>query len=293
MVTVPRIGVRVVAAGAVLAVSLTGYVAWARPYQLHWGATAQEVAQAMPGDALDPHPTFLATRAITINATAAQIWPWLVQMGYGRAGFYGYDLIENLGSPRGLASADRIEPQFQDLHVGDIVPISGVAQLVVSTVEPGRYLVWAGQSGPDPGSFAWALYPVDATHTRLVSRIRWHHHSLTQPGLLALDAFTEFTDHLAVRKILAGVKGRAEGHHTSAVVADAQVALFSASAVALAAGLGLILGCALTWRRWVTGLAAGATWLLVWYSPLPGWVGDCLLAGVLVAGYRAFHRPAA
>jgi hypothetical protein len=85
----PAAVVRMMAAIAVLALTLTGYLACARPYQPRWGATAQEVARAMPGDELDPQPTFLATRAITIDVTAAQIWPWLVQMGHGRAGFYG------------------------------------------------------------------------------------------------------------------------------------------------------------------------------------------------------------
>jgi hypothetical protein len=164
--------------------------------------------------------------------------------------------------------------------------------LVVSAIDPGRYLVWAGRSGPHPGGFAWALYPVDATHTRLVSRIRWRHHDLAQPSLLALDTFTELTDHLAVRKILVGLKGRAEGHPGGTAVADAEVALFSGSALALAVVLGLVLGCTLTWWGWLTGLATAATWLLVWYSPLPPWLGGCLLAAVLVTTYRAFRRPA-
>jgi hypothetical protein len=67
------------------------YVLWARPYQLRWGASNEEVDRPMPGDDLSLDPTFRATRAITISGTPHEIWPWLVQMGYGRAGFYGYD----------------------------------------------------------------------------------------------------------------------------------------------------------------------------------------------------------
>jgi hypothetical protein len=84
----------------------------------------------MPGDELDPRPTFLAIRAITIEGTPEEIWPWLLQMGYGRAGFYGYDILENLGSRRGIRSADRVLPESQQLKVGDEVPISAVARMV-------------------------------------------------------------------------------------------------------------------------------------------------------------------
>jgi len=90
------------------------YLFLARPSQLRWGATNAEVARAMPGDALSDHPTFLSTRAITIDAAPEVIWPWLVQLGYVRAGFYGYDILENLGSPRGMHSADRIVPHCSD-----------------------------------------------------------------------------------------------------------------------------------------------------------------------------------
>lgn len=69
---------------------LAAYVLWARPYQLRWGASDSEVKGSIPGDELHADPMFLATRAITIDGTPAEIWPWLVQMGYGRPGFHGY-----------------------------------------------------------------------------------------------------------------------------------------------------------------------------------------------------------
>ena len=71
---------------ALLGLVMAAYLLWARPYQLHWGATDGEVNRAMPGDELESHPTFLATRSITIDGTPQQIWPWLIQMGYTRAG---------------------------------------------------------------------------------------------------------------------------------------------------------------------------------------------------------------
>src|ERR1700761_6262347 len=95
---------------ALLFILITLYLFLIRPSQLHWGATAQEVERAMPGDDLVANPTFVATRAITIRGGSEDIWPWLVQMGYDRAGFYGYDLIENLGSKTGIHSAASLVP---------------------------------------------------------------------------------------------------------------------------------------------------------------------------------------
>src|SRR5512138_1291386 len=121
---------------------MTLYLTLARPYQLHWGATGEEIDRAMPGDEINPTPTFLATRAITIRGTPEQIWPWLLQMGYGRAGFYAYDIFENIGSPRGIRSADYIVPEFQQFKVGDALPISPAGGLVFYAIEPYKYLVW-------------------------------------------------------------------------------------------------------------------------------------------------------
>ncbi|MCK5498177.1 MAG: hypothetical protein KAI77_03200, partial [Gammaproteobacteria bacterium] len=68
-----------------------------RPWQLSWGATADEVARPMVGDGLVTNPTFNATRAVTVNAPAERIWPWIVQIGYKRAGFYSWDILDNDG----------------------------------------------------------------------------------------------------------------------------------------------------------------------------------------------------
>jgi hypothetical protein len=263
---------------------LSAYVFLARPYQLHWGAMNEEIARAMPGDELDPQPTFLATRAITIDGTPAEIWPWLIQMGYGRAGFYGYDALENLGSPSGLLSADRILPEFQNLVVGDEVPISAVATMRFYAIEPNQYLIWTGTTGQYPGGFTWMLYPMNDHQTRLISRIRWSHH-LTPLGTLALDLFTEFTDHLAVRKILVGVKDHVEGRPESIVPQTIEFIILLATALLFLVMLILVLLRPFTWTRWLIGLAAGVVWLVTWYAPIPFWIG-AVLALVVVWGWR-------
>ncbi|HBW34194.1 hypothetical protein [Desulfosporosinus sp. BICA1-9] len=261
---------RILATLALIALVMTGYMLWARPYQLNWGATGQEVKQSMPGDQLDPNPEFFATRGITIAGTPEEIWPWLLQMGYGRAGYYGYDILENLGSPRGIHSADSILPEFQQFKVGDGVPISAVANMIFYAIEPNQYIIWTGMN--HVGSFIWALYPIDESHTRLVSRIRWSFH-WTQPSLLSLDLFTEFTDYLAVREILQGVKGRVENQIEPMAKLNTEFVVYVMSALIFIVTLCLLLIRPLTWNKWLTALAGGVAWLVTWYAPVSIWVG--------------------
>ncbi|MFC2054563.1 hypothetical protein ACFLV7_09770 [Chloroflexota bacterium] len=256
---------RLIAALGLLAVVMVGYLFVARPYQLNWGATEQEISAPMPGDEFDTAPDFFATRAITIQDTPQEIWPWLIQMGYNRAGFYGYDVLENLGSERGLHSLEHILPEFQNFQVGDVIPISAVVAMEFYAIEPGQYLIWSGSDGTD--SFLWSLQPVDATHTRLISRIRWSY-DWTQPQSLGLDLFTEFTDHIAVHKILMGVKGRVEGSIEPMAQQNVEFTLFVISAFVFFASLILLLVRPLNGSRWLAGLGAGLVWLITWYAPI-------------------------
>ena len=91
-----------------------------RPWHLRWGATDEEVHGPMPGDELVPTASLNATRAITIDAPPELVWPWIVQMGYRRAGFYTYALLDNAG----FDSADRILAEYQPPKVGDWMPMA-------------------------------------------------------------------------------------------------------------------------------------------------------------------------
>ena len=278
---------RVLAVLALMATVLVIYLLWARPYQLRWGATEEEIQRPMPGDELDRKPTFLATRAITINGTPDQIWPWLIQMGYERAGFYGYDIIENLGSKRGTDSAERIVPELQNVKVGDEIPISAAGSWVLYAIKPEDYFIWSGK--PADGGFTWALHPIDENHTRLVSRIRWSHH-WSPPSQLTLDIFTEFTDHLAVRKILEGVKGRVEGHSESTAKTNTEFAFYVTAALIFFVAIVLLITFPLSWKRWLAGLAAGGAWLITWYASVPAWSGILLELFVLWNLRNAFRK---
>ena len=270
---------RVLVALVQFGIIMVVYFFIARPYQLEWGATTVEINRSMPGDERRGNPTFLATRAITIEDTPENIWPWLIQMGYGRAGFYGYDIIENLGSKSGTYSANRILPEFQNFKVGDEVPLSWVARLYFFEIEPNNYLVWSEDKDDNLGAFTWALYPIDETHTRLVSRIGWNFH-WSEPNLLVLDVFTEFTDHLAVREILQGVKGRVEGHPDNFAENTVEFTIYLVLLLLFVFTQFLIPLRPLTLKNWGLGIASGVVWLITWYAPIPLWIGAIL--GLLI-----------
>ena len=274
---------KILASLTLVSLVLVFYLLWARPYQLRWGATDKEVNQPMPGDEINPHPTFLATRAITIEAAPDHIWPWLLQMGYGRAGFYAYDIFENIGSPRGIQSANSIVPELQRFSVGDEMPISPAGGLVFYAIEPNHYLIWRGDGAY--GGFIWALYPIDVDHTRLISRARLSY-SWNKPVQLCFDLLTEFSDHLAVRKILQGVKGRVEGTIEPVAQANIEFVIYLVSALIFFGAVIVVSVRPLSWRSWLTGLAAGTAWLITWYAPLPIWSGALLELLVLWAVIR-------
>lgn len=253
---------------------------WVRPAQLRWGATQDELSRSFPDDQLVHNPDFDATRAITIAATPEKVWPWIVQMGFGRAGYYGYDLIENLGAPTGIRSARSILAEFQDPKAGDVLPLSVAAQLQFGRVDAPRTLVWRGQDNPPSGVFIWVLEPVDPTHTRLISRIRWRY--LKDPVGRALGVFTEFADHVAVRAILVGVRDRAEGRppHSLGVEA-AQIAAWLLVLGELCAGVVLVMA-ARHWRlAWLLSMGAGLLLLFCLYGPGPTWGNAALPWGYL------------
>jgi len=255
------------------------YLLAIRSWQLQWGATPEEAARSMPGDGLVSSPSFCATRGITVHGRPEDIWPWLAQMGYGRAGFYGYDLIENSGSRTGLRSSVSVLPELQHPKTGDVLPISPVASLVFASVEPGRYLIWRGDGTPANGSFIWALYPVDERNTRLISRIRLRYR-WTDRRLL-LDLFTEVADHVAVPKILLGIKGRVEGRPTQSLAAEAlEILVWILILAEFATAAVLIFRWRKWWRAWFLGLAAGLVLLFALYAHATMGIGAVLGCGI-------------
>ena len=146
------------------------------------GALPTEVVAALPGDEVDPEATAATTRAIRIDATPEAVWPWLVQMGYQRGGWYAIDALERLigaGDFLTGGSADRVVPELQDLAVGDRVALNDRAYLVVAHLDAPRALVLVLPGGPLAWVWSFTLHPVPSpsdddppSATRLVVRCR-------------------------------------------------------------------------------------------------------------------------
>ncbi|HET7876011.1 MAG TPA: hypothetical protein VFN71_10885 [Methylomirabilota bacterium] len=124
--------------GALLALAAGAYALGVRPRMLRWGASDEEVRQPYPGADLIPGGQRGATMAVTIDAPPSQVWPWLVQMGCDRAGWYSWDRLDNGGVP----SAERIHPEWQALALGDRLASTptGSAWFEVAALDPERFL---------------------------------------------------------------------------------------------------------------------------------------------------------
>jgi hypothetical protein len=197
---------------SVLAVSVTSADLLRKRY-LHWGASAAERAVALAGDGLLPDADQIATRAITINAAAEAIWPWLVQLGQGRGGFYSYTWLENLVPKENIHNADRIVPEWQQVAVGDEVLLHPEVKLRVALVEPGRALVLSGGvpmgKTAAPYKFSWAFVLVTQPDgaTRLIVRERYEYTQRWAPFIVQP---AELVSSLMSPKMLRGIRTRAE-----------------------------------------------------------------------------------
>ncbi|MFI0411749.1 hypothetical protein [Actinomadura sp. 3N508] len=175
---VRRAALPVLAAGA--------YAALVRPRLLRWGATAEESAAVYPGDDLVQDATAQSTMAVSLPAPPEEVWPWLVQMGCGRGGWYSWDLLDHGGRP----SADRIHLEWQETAVGDHLPTvpGGGSYFLVEMLDKPRTLILRADlelpsgkpfdpRGPRPkaytdGIWAFHLRPLPDGGTRLVVRTR-------------------------------------------------------------------------------------------------------------------------
>jgi hypothetical protein len=171
-----------------------------------WGATDADVAGAMPGDEIIRNPHYEATRAITIDRPPEAVWPWLVQVGCLRAGWYSNDLLDNLGH----RSADSVVPELQHVEVGDWVPMSPTPSertaFRVSGFERGEWMLWE----QPVSSWAWRLVRLPDDRTRLLTRLRIRYDWRRPPDALLSVVLNEFGDFPMMRRMLLGIKRRVE-----------------------------------------------------------------------------------
>jgi hypothetical protein len=197
------------------------------PRLRRWGATGEEAGRSLPGDDLVLQPRAGYTQAITVRAPVAAVWPWLVQIGQGRGGFYSYELLENLVGCD-IHNADRILPEFQDLRPGDGVRLHPkVPAIPVAAVEPQQAILLCssepiGQksdrtAGPAEYFATTWLFYVEALadgRTRLISRYRLGY-TPRFGNDLAYRGFVEPISTVMQRRMLLGIKARAEAARTA------------------------------------------------------------------------------
>ena len=171
----------------------------------NWGATPDEIASALPGDDLCPDARIVATRSISLASPPEQVFPWLRQMGFGRAGWYSYDLLDNLGR----RSARSIVDEWQRVSAGDMVP-GGPVEFEAAIVDPPRSFVLRLAARGRVGrridfTLAYDLRPTE-DGTRLVTRARAR---IDVPGGVLLERLIlEPGDGIMVRKQLLGLARR-------------------------------------------------------------------------------------
>jgi len=214
-----------------------------------WGIDPAEGTKALPGDELVPDAELSDTRGIDLEAAPESVWPWLVQMGYGRAGWYSYDQLD-MNKP----SADRIIPELQHLAVGDVVPTHPGGGFEVRILEPGSALVLyadrelidaqrevrpdaldrasanvkatgafldASMQSEFRASWAFVLEPRTDGGTRLIERFRGHMELPTSASGMGMAGpklagnMLEFGLFVMVRRQMLGIRDRVEGRPVS------------------------------------------------------------------------------
>jgi hypothetical protein len=214
-------------------------VAWKKivePWWSTWGVDPVVAERPLPGDDLVGPAARRDTRVIEVAAPPSAVWPWLLQMGYGRGGWYSYDAVDMRG-----ASADRIVPEWQSLSVGDVVPTHPGGGFEVKQLDPDRSLVlyfdgtlvrqqaeatreaavpanlrasgaFLGAAQPADFAVSWAfvLEPTSNGHTLLIERLQLEPRGDATPLTQLVGPFLGFGVFLMVRRQLLGLRDRAE-----------------------------------------------------------------------------------
>lgn len=194
-----------------------------RLWYRNWGVTRDEVGLTLPGDDIVPEPKSQITIAISVHKAPGALWPWIIQLGSRRAGWYSYDLLDNSGYP----SAGSILPEYQHLDTGDLIYATrgGAVAYPVATVKPERHLILGGTvdtaSGKlaradDPrlekyfsGSLSFLLADTGRTTTRFIVRQRldWNDSFF---NTISYRVFLEPVSFVMGRKMVREIKRRAE-----------------------------------------------------------------------------------
>ncbi len=252
---------------------LLTFFLFARPWYLSWGADQTLREAQLPGDSLlwlgAPHET----RALLIHAPAASVWPWVAQIGQDRAGFYSYAILENLAGCK-MKNLDDLIPALQYWQEGDKLWMyppdraGGIGQAPLARYDPGHALVFytrrpgtALTDQPD-GTWAFVVEPIDDATSRLIMRGR----ARGSLGLLGASFERSIFEpiHFAMeRKMMEGIRARAEGRSVSEARDNVQVLLWVLTfALFLSSGVLVLRGRHWRWHA-VTFTTAGLLFALL------------------------------
>jgi hypothetical protein len=190
-----------------IVIAILAYFLILRPRLLTWGATKAEIKQPLAGDDIVQKPHFVATRAVTIEAPAAEVWQWIVQIGSARAGWYSLDRIDNAGVP----STHRILPEFQKIELDYFIPFTPDQKngMWVKEYRQPEYILWWDRKGN--GTWGWYLEQFKNGRTRLITRLRTRY-DFSFPWVVYYLIY-DFGDIVMMRKCMLGIKERAEQNH--------------------------------------------------------------------------------
>lgn len=265
------------------------FFAFVRPWYLRWGATDDEVVRDLPGDEIVPSAGGQETRAITIHANIARVWPWLAQLGQDRGGFYSYDLLENLVGCQ-MPTIDRLRPDRQMWRLGDTLwmyPRSragGAGFAVLRGYVPGRVLAFGthvpgAPAGVEDGSWSFVLEPLGDSATRLLVRGRGAvGHSLL--GTAFETAVFEPAHFAMERRTMIGIAQLAEGRDRGRIANHVQVLLWAITFGMFVAAAVMAIRRPSAARPLVGFTASAAVFQVLTLGQPPVWVGVVLVAVV-------------
>lgn len=197
-----------------------------RRYRAHWGLSAEEAAASFVGDSYVVRPNWMWTHAVQVNAEPKQVWPWVAQIGQGKAGFYAYQWLENLAGCH-IRNADTIHPEWAVSEVGQEFRIHPAAPpLVVAELVPWRHFLVTNRN-PNQGSglaateapraadgpkvsWLFLVQPLHDGRSRVVSRYRIAHGRDLRTRLTYGRGLLEPIGFAMDRQMLLGIKERAE-----------------------------------------------------------------------------------
>jgi hypothetical protein len=286
---------RLLAIVVLLGAFATAHLAFVQPWFMQWGATVREMEAMWPGDELSAHAESVATRAVTVDAPADKVWPWIVQLGQERAGWYSYRLLENLVGCR-MPRVHHIVAGFQERRVGDKIwmypadRLGGAGHGVVARLDPERALVMATvpigstQQAPD-ATLSFLLDPIDGATTRFIMRSRGP--APASRGQWLFDRLVFRPAHYVMeRRMMLTIKALAEGHDPSEVPDLLQAGLWLVMGLLSAGALVAALFVS-HWRRPLAVVLTGATALAIAMLVQP----PLVITGVLVGAVFGLALP--